>query len=238
MSEAFQIDGAWPGVVTLRRGWSRATARPWNKATGIGTLRLIRGSASFLAAASEWTAGTANGTVLSPALYSSATRAWKKAGYQPMLQLSIMETNLGPTKPDSERVDRFEGEDLSPLAQLDHLAFDTFWHMDEAGLREALLATPRAVVFQARVDDSLAGYAIVGSQLGISFLQRIAVSPQHQGGGIGSDLLKAAMAWAGGSGAATMVLNVRDDNEEARRLYLKHGFASTRTALRVLRYDA
>lgn len=237
MPEPFQIDGTWPEVVTFRRGWNRATARPWNQATGTGTLRLVRGNSTFLTAVTEWTAGVADGTVLSPALYSSATRIWKKARYTPLLRLMIMEKKLSPIGGLSERVSEQNPVDLGPLVQVDHEAFDEFWHMDKAGLSEAISATPRAKIFQAHTETGLAGYAIVGSQLGISFLQRIAVSQSHQGMGLGRELLDASLRWALGSGAATMVLNVRRENEAAQRLYLRHGFVDTRTSLHLLRYD-
>jgi ribosomal protein S18 acetylase RimI-like enzyme len=200
-------------------------------------VRLIRGSSTFLAAVTEWTSEAANGPVFSPALYSSATRIWKKAGYGPMLRLKIMEKKLVPVAELSERVSEHDPADIGPLEQVDHAAFDEFWRMDTAGLSEAIAATPRARVLKIDTEIGMGGYAIVGSQLGISFLQRIAVSNRHQGMGFGSELLKASMRWALDSGAATMVLNVRSDNEVALGLYSRHGFVDTKTSLRLLRYD-
>jgi [ribosomal protein S18]-alanine N-acetyltransferase len=237
VSDAFQIDGAWPGVVSLRRGWNRASARPWNAATGFGSLRLVRGNTAFLSAATDWTAARANGGVFSPALYTSATRIWEKAGYRRSLELTIMEKMLNPGPPRSDRVGVFEG-DLLAIEALDRATFDEFWQMDAPGLDEAVRATRRTRIFSAIVDGELTGYAIVGLQLGTSFLQRIAVTPQRQGLGLGSELLDTAMDWALRTGASTMVLNVRTDNARAQNLYARHGFADTGATLRVLRYDS
>lgn len=238
MSEPFHIEGAWPGIVSLRRGWGRAIVRPWNKTTGLGAMRLVRGTSSFLASATEWTAHEASSDVLSPALYRSATRIWNRVGYEPMLELAIMETTLGAVQKTSERVAPLSGSDLGRLESIDRQSFDRFWHLESVGLKEAIEATPRATVLQAVVDNDMVGYAVVGTQLGVSFLQRIAVVPEHQGNGIGHDLIAASKSWARGTGAVTMVLNVRAENDGARRLYTREGFADTGAKLRVLRYRA
>jgi ribosomal protein S18 acetylase RimI-like enzyme len=237
VSDAFQIDGAWPGAVTLRRGWNRAIARPWNAATGFGALRLVRGNTAFLSAATEWTGARSNDGVFSPALYASATRIWEKVGYRHSLELTIMEKLLHPAPAHSDRVTVYEDEGLSEIELLDRATFDEFWQMDAAGLQEAISATRRTRIFAATVEGEISGYAIVGLQLGISFLQRIAVTPDRQGLGLGGELLDAAMDWALRSGASTMVLNVRTDNVRAQKLYARHRFADTGATLRVLRYD-
>lgn len=226
-------------MVTLQRGWAKAVARPWNRATGHGALRLIRGNASFLADAAEWTATSANGVVLSPALYPSATRIWKRVGFHKDLELIIMERQLGGVAdPTSMAIEAADDPDMGELERLDRLAFDEFWHMEAAALTEARGATPRAQVLIVEEDDRLVGYSIVGAQLGTSFLQRIAVDPARQGRGIGTDLLRASFSWARKTGAANMLLNVREENEQARSLYRRHGFTETRNRLCVLRYGS
>lgn len=155
-----------------------------------------------------------------------------------MLELRIMEKLLGSIDFSNQSVSPFSGSDLAPLEYVDRLAFDDFWHMDALGLEEAIGATPRTRIFQATVDASVAGYAIVGTQQGVSFLQRIAVDPTFQGAGVGRELITASMQWARMAGAATMLLNVRSENEVARHLYSKQGFADTGAMLRVLRYES
>ena len=68
-------------------------------------------------------------------------------------------------------------------------------------------------------------------------MERIPVHPELSGKNIGADLVRAALSWDGKTAAQTMVLNVREENVRARSLYSKEGFASTGTALRILRYE-
>lgn len=175
---------------------------------------------------------------MSPALYQSATRIWRRVGYQPDLELKIMEKQLDRRNVRIERVQSDANPDLGLLEKVDRLAFDDFWHMDAAGLQEALDATPKRQVFSGYIEGEVAGYAIVGAQLGISFLQRIAVDPSKQGRGLGTDLIKASAGWAASTGAAAMVLNVREENEGARSLYRSQGFIDSKNLLQVLRYQA
>jgi len=80
------------------------------------------------------------------------------------------------------------------------------------------------------------GYAIVGTQLTVSFLQRVAVLPDRSGNGLGGALIRASMLWARSKGARTMILNVRPENTRAVDVYAREGFAHTGSALRVLRF--
>ncbi|HEY5890280.1 MAG TPA: GNAT family N-acetyltransferase [Acidimicrobiia bacterium] len=238
MSGPFHIDGAWPATTTLRRGWGKATARPWNHLTGEGSIRLIRGNTGFLEDATLWTANNANGVVMSPALYRSATRIWRRVGYEKDIELQVMEKQLSAELQDLQRVEALGDRSNASLEEIDRLAFDDYWHMDGPGLQEAVDATPRHQVFVAVVDGTPVGYAIVGVQVGISFLQRIAVVPAHQGEGLGSELVHAGFRWAASNGATTMLLNVREENAGARSLYRSLGFVDTKNILEVLRYQA
>jgi ribosomal protein S18 acetylase RimI-like enzyme len=110
--------------------------------------------------------------------------------------------------------------------------------MGAGGLVEAFRATPRSVVVEARQDGKLAGYAMIGSQAGSCFVQRVAVDPTSRGRGLGSALLNRSEAWARRVGAVTMILNVRPDNEQARNLYKRHGFQDTVARLHVLSFPA
>ncbi|REK33552.1 MAG: GNAT family N-acetyltransferase [Actinobacteria bacterium] len=196
----------------------------------------MRGNSAFLDAASKWTSATAGGDVLSPALYPSGTGIWQRCGYEVDLRLEIMEASL-TSRAEMGPVGVATNPNLVEMEDVDREAFDSFWPMGSTGLAEALSATRVSTVLEVRAEDrGLLGYAIVGAQLGMSFLQRIAVRPSHAGQGLGAALVDAAKAWALGRGCAVMVLNVRPVNERAIGLYQRAGFQATGKHLLVLRF--
>jgi [ribosomal protein S18]-alanine N-acetyltransferase len=234
VTRPLKIEGSWPQPVTLRRGWSKARARPWNGVSDLSYLRLLRGGSDFITDATAWLEAQAGNPTLSPALYSSATSAWTGAGYEPCLELKIMEKILGDpgSMPPTVAVD--SRPDLDELAALDRDAFDTFWHMDREGLEEAIGSTAAGATLVASDEYGTIGYAIVGTQLATAFLQRIAVSPRRQREGWGTSLVEAAITWSSRRGAASMILNVRQENQTAIDLYFRAGFVDTGNNLHVL----
>ena len=199
--ERLHVDGVWPGPVTVRRGWSKAVARPWNDDVLDAALRLERGSSEFLRSAAEMFAAKGSGAVYSPALYPEATRVWSKAGFDSFGHLDVMEMPIGPSiTPPRHQIQAARDPAWGSLVALDRLAFEGFWRMGEAGLVEAMRATPRSVVLEARLDDELAGYALTGAQTMLSFLQRVAVAPEFTGQGVGTSLIRASLAWAAARG--------------------------------------
>jgi len=77
----------------------------------------------------------------------------------------------------------------------------------------------------AEEDGALIGYAGMmfggGTQADVVTL---AVDPAHWGQGTGAALLSALVDEAGSRGYTEVLLEVREDNPRARRLYLRHGF--------------
>ena len=238
MSGRLNIEGEWPGAMRLKRGWSLASVRPWNDTEPHAAIRLERGSHESLRIASARVAADPGRSVFSPALYRLATKVWRRARYEPFAELDIMERRLTtnaarvvlPTSLNDEPT-------LSELVAVDDTAFESFWRMGSAGFREALQATPRATVVEARDGGSLLGYAVVGVQMSTGFLQRIAIDPRSEGVGLGSALLNSALQWATGREARSMLLNIRPENSRARQFYECHEFKKTGSQLRLMRFD-
>lgn len=143
-----------------------------------------------------------------------------------------------PTKQPGVAITSTTNPPWPQVVDLDHRAFHGMWRMSEIGLKEALAATGTATVLLAGEESRIDGYALVGSQWGISYLHRIAVDPSRRGEGIGTELVRAALGWARGTLSRVIVLNVRPANEGARRLYEREGFTPTGHDLHLLGYDA
>ena len=72
--------------------------------------------------------------------------------------------------------------------------------------------------------DGIVGYAGLMCIEPIADVQTIAVVPEYEGRGIGSDLLTRLIGEARRRGAADVLLEVRADNPRAQQLYLRFGF--------------
>jgi [ribosomal protein S18]-alanine N-acetyltransferase len=234
-----RVEGSWPDPITLTSGWLKARARPWNEAITDPMVRLERGGTEFLVAVTQSLYDLGVDSIYSPALYPGSTRVWKRAGFGDHAVLKVMERSLGtrPPEPDPGGVGVEDDPDWEEVLELDRLAFTGFWGMSRLGLEEAHRTNKSTVLLTTRTARHLSGYCIVGAQWGTVYLHRIAVRPGEAGHGLGARLVAAAIDWGASTGSQSIVLNVRPENTRAKRLYDRLGFASTRTALEVLRHD-
>ena len=200
-------------------------------------VRLERGGPEFLIAVARRLTELGTDTVYSPALYPGSSRVWRRAGFEDHATLEIMERPLGTGNPEFE-TDTVRAErkpDWDQILEVDRGAFEGFWGMSRLALEEAHLTNRSRILLVAGAVSSVDGYAIVGSQWGTVYLHRIAVRPDSSGQGMGSALVAAAIEWGNRTGSRTMLLNVRPENERAKELYRRHGFAGTGSVLEVLR---
>lgn len=118
--------------------------------------------------------------------------------------------------------------DIPRLARLETELFaqdawsEQTWWAELAGRprRDYVVVTPGPGADQ----DDVLGYA--GLDLGgeVADIMTIAVAPAAQGTGLGSELLDLLSRRAREAGAAYLMLEVRDDNEPAKKLYARAGF--------------
>ena len=73
--------------------------------------------------------------------------------------------------------------------------------------------------------DAAGGFVLARVTVDEAELLTLAVAPAARRGGLGRALLAAAMDEAGRRGAGSMVLEVAEANDVARRLYARAGFA-------------
>jgi ribosomal protein S18 acetylase RimI-like enzyme len=118
---------------------------------------------------------------------------------------------------------------------VDRAAFPAFWQLDQAGLEDALRATPSTRFRVALAEpSSVVGYAICGRASGRGFVQRLAVDPACQGSGAGRRLLLDGLHWMRDRGVRRAVVNTQIGNERALSLYQRIGFRQQPTGLSVL----
>ncbi len=231
--------GTWPGAVSLRRGWARSEARPWNASHPEAHLRLIRGGSAFLEDCVNRLRDLGAPAILSTPLAMSARKAWEAAGFVPSIDLALLRLSLDRDIPGPDHlVHRDREVSTAELLEIDMAAFASFWQFDGTAIAEALNATAKADLFViADGAGGCTGYAIVGYGHAISYLQRVAVHPDWQGQGMGRSLIRAAARAAKRSGSKAMLLNTQAENTPAISLYDSEGYVLLPETLAVLRAE-
>ena len=139
-----------------------------------------------------------------------------------------------PVDPPPLTTRRGRRGDRAEVLDVDHRAFSPFWRFDQAGLEDARAATPASRFRVIEVAGDVVGYAVTGRAGPISYLQRLAVHPDHQGRGLGSSLTLDALRWAQRRGAKSMLVNTQERNGVALSLYERLGFVLEHDGLDVL----
>ena len=86
-------------------------------------------------------------------------------------------------------------------------------------------ALPTVVYLVAETDHAVVGHAVVSTAGDIAELQRIAVGAAHRRSGVASALLAEVLEIVGRTEADRLLLEVREDNQEALAFYARLGFA-------------
>lgn len=117
-----------------------------------------------------------------------------------------------------------EWTDLAHLAALEQVLFaDDAW--SEATWWSELAGRPRRDYVVAVTSlGTIAGYAGLDVSGDVADVMTIATVPDHRGRGTGRALLDELVRRAGARGVEAVLLEVRADNDAARRLYDRAGF--------------
>ena len=246
-------------------GRERARAVPWRTDARIALLvclpDTLTPSREFIRRCLDRLAGQGYATVITGALAPHEQQPFLAAGFGEHERLHLLShdlTNLAdrPRRPALRRARR---TDRSPAVAVDAVAFDAFWRLDFAGLQDAIDATPSTrfrVASRARPAPeatnrarpapeatsrarpaSLCAYAISGRSERHGYLQRLAVDPAHQRGGLGRALALDALHWMRRHGVERAVVNTQLDNHAALDLYDGLGFRLEPGGLAVLRHE-
>jgi ribosomal-protein-alanine N-acetyltransferase len=117
-------------------------------------------------------------------------------------------------------------DDLPGVLELEHVLFtDDAWSEDTYRSELADPGGSRHYVL-AEDDGVLAGWAGLAAVGGQGDVLTIGVRPERQGRGVGSALLTALLDEAAVRDCTEVFLDVRADNDRARRLYERFGFTA------------
>ncbi len=169
--------------------------------------------------------------------------AFLTAGFHVHERLHLLARDLPPapvaTVPEGTALRRAHPLDRAGVLAVDHLAFEPFWRLDEAGLQDAVHATPSArfrVAVGAGDGEAgpVLGYSVVGRASHRGYVQRLAVAPDHHRSGLGRALLADGLQWLERRRVRRVMVNTQERNLGALALYERTGFERQPGGLAVL----
>lgn len=232
------------GLDVVRWGAGRLRVGPWRGDDRIAYLAPVGdGPAPTPDAVRRALAGLAGRgyqEAVTAALGPLEAQGFLLAGFEVHERLHLLARDLDdlpPAPPVPLR--RGRRRDRAAVLAVDGRAFSPFWRLDEAGLDEAIAATPtsRFRVSEVELDGvpTIAGYAVTGRAGRRGFLQRLAVDPAHEGAGRGRALVLDGLVWLRRRGVERVVVNTQEANQRALVLYEQLGFRRQHAGLAVLR---
>jgi [ribosomal protein S18]-alanine N-acetyltransferase len=112
--------------------------------------------------------------------------------------------------------------DAARLAQLHGASFHRGWGESEF---ESMLSERNTLVHRLRAGRKIIGFAVSRVAADEAEILSIAVGPSHRGRGLSRNLLLTHLGHLAGRGVRTVFLEVEENNQPARRLYERAGFA-------------
>lgn len=233
---------ATPDVDVIRWGRERARTGPWRGSPEVALLTPLPGAPvptlAFVRRCVDTLSARGFSAVVTGALAPAEQRAFLAAGFAETERLHLLShslTGLPRVHCQAARLRRARSGERDAVLRVDAASFPSFWQLDDAGLTDALTATPHSR-FAVAVDGTgrVVGYAISGRSGRNGYLQRLAVDPSEQGRGLGRALVIDGLRWLSRWRAEQCVVNTQWGNEVALGLYERVGFRRLPEALAVL----
>ena len=112
--------------------------------------------------------------------------------------------------------------DATALAQIHGASFHRGWGEGEF---ETMLTARNTLVHRLRMGRKIIGFSVSRIGADEAEILSIAVAESHRGRGLSSTLLLTHLGHLAGRGVRTVFLEVEENNQPARRLYKRAGFA-------------
>ena len=112
--------------------------------------------------------------------------------------------------------------DVRRLAQLHAASFHRGWGEGEF---EQMLREQNTLLHRLRQGSRVIGFAVSRLAADEAEILSIAVAPSHRGRGLSRDLFLTHLGHLAGRGVHTVFLEVEENNQPARKLYERAGFA-------------
>jgi ribosomal-protein-alanine N-acetyltransferase len=119
-------------------------------------------------------------------------------------------------------VETATARDAAHLAAIHGASFHRGWGESEF---ETMLAERNTLVQRLRLGSKAIGFAVSRMAADEAELLSIAVAARHRGRGLSRDLLLTHLGTLAGRGVRTVFLEVEENNQPARKLYARMGFA-------------
>jgi ribosomal protein S18 acetylase RimI-like enzyme len=228
------------GLDVVRWGTGRLRVGPWRGDDHIAYMAPVGDGPAptpeVVRRAVAGLAGRGYREVVTAALGPLEAQGFLLAGFEVHERLHLLARDLHglPLAPDVT-LRRGRRRDRPEVLDVDGRAFSAFWRLDDAGLDEALAATPTSRFRVTELDGGVVGYAVTGRAGRRGFLQRLAVAPDHEGHGLGRGLVLDGLVWLRRRGCERVVVNTQEANQRALALYEQLGFRRQHAGLAVLR---
>jgi ribosomal protein S18 acetylase RimI-like enzyme len=226
----------------LRAGGVVARVRPWAFEPNVAHLVLYNQSrlptpTEILAWISDLrTVGY--DTIRTGALGVQAGARFERLGFESVQSLVLLEhtsinsVNLSVPEHAADSV-RLSSSDDAEASRVDVAAFGPGWCIDRIGIGDVRSATPRHRARSVRIDDRLVAYSISGRDGRNGYVQRLAVSPEHQHQGHGLVLVVDSLRWMARWRVQRALVNTHTGNDAALGLYHRLGFTDLSDRLHV-----
>jgi ribosomal protein S18 acetylase RimI-like enzyme len=177
-------------------------------------------------------------TIRTGALGAQVGARFERLGFESIQSLVLLEhTKVGSAAADSVKnavqVVRLAADEDGEAGRIDGVAFGAGWCIDRVGISDVRSATPRHRARAARVGSELVAYSISGRDGRNGYIQRLAVSPEHQSRGYGAALVSDALRWMARWRVQRALVNTHVGNEPALALYHRLGFTDLSDRLHV-----